>query len=198
LGWAVLTASRGHLAKGWFDIALNQPENECLRFLSQLTQTATPSLWHYSRFLIAQDDDSPVAALSAFRAADVYPISPQAITETVDALELPSQERTLIWERGSYAFTCTTPPRGDCLVIENFATLPRCRRRGYSLALLERAVENGQRQGLGEAQITFLIGNHPAERLYVKAGFRFANEWRDPHFEAMAGSPGLRRLLRVL
>ena len=199
LAWAVLTASRGHLSSGWFDIALNRPERDCLRFLTQLTQTATVSVWHYSLFLIAEGGDAgPVATLSAFRATDVYPVTPLAISEAVDASGLPLQERTLIWERGCYAFTCTTPPRADCLMIENVATLPRYRSHGYSSALFERAFEDGRQQKLLEAQITFLIGNHAAERLYTKAGFRFDNEWRNPTFQAMAGSPGLRRLTRSL
>lgn len=198
LAWAVLTASRGHLSRGWFDIALNRPESDCLTFLTQLTKTATVSLWHYSRFLIAEDDAFPIATISAIHEADVYPTTPVAISEAVDTLGLPSEERTLIWERGCYAFTCTTPPCADCLVIENVATLPNHRNRGYSSALLEQALENGRRQKLGEAQITFLIGNHVAERLYVKAGFRFANEWRDSTFRAKAGSPGLRRFVRPL
>ena len=198
LAWAVLTASRGHLPQGWFDIALDRSESDCLTFLMQLTLTETASLWHYSRFLIAEDNARPVATLSAFLAADVYPITPLAISEAVDALGLPSEERALIWERGRYAFTCTTPPRSDCLVIENVATLPGYRGRGYSSALLERALESGRRQKLGEAQITFLIGNHVAERVYVRAGFRLANEWRDPTFRAKAGSSGLRRLVRSL
>ena len=198
LAWAVLTASRGHLASGWFDIALNRPESDCLAFLTQLTLTATESLWHYSRFLLVEEDTGAVATLSAFPAAEVYSITPVAISQAVDASGLPSEERTLIWERGSYAFACTKPPRAECLMIENVATLPGYRNRGYSSALLERALDSGRSQELVEAQITFLIGNHVAERLYTKAGFRFDNEWRDPTFQAKAGSPGLRRLVRSL
>jgi len=43
LAWVILTASRGHLARGWFDIALNQPEGRCLEFLKRLSITAAPS-----------------------------------------------------------------------------------------------------------------------------------------------------------
>lgn len=197
LAWAVLTASRGHLSRGWFDIALNRPESACLTFLTQLTLTATQSLWHYSRFLVVEEDVGAVATLSAFPAAEVYPITPIAISQAVEAAGLPSEERTLIWERGSYAFACTKPPRTGCLMIENVATLPGYRNRGYSAALLERALEIGRAQGLVAAQITFLIGNEVAERLYTKAGFCFDNEWLDPTFQAQAGSPGLRRLVKL-
>jgi translation initiation factor 4G len=59
--------------------------------------------------------------------------------------------------------------------------------------LIERALEDGRKQGFQEAQISFLIGNEPAERAYYKAGFRFDAERRHPDHEAACGSPGLRR-----
>jgi len=198
LAWAILTASRGHLSRGWFDFALSRPECECLAFLGRLAVTRTPSLWHYSCFSIAEVDGSPVAAVSALRAADAYPTSPIAIAETAEALGLPLDERARIWERGQYAFTCTIPPNDACLIIENVATLPTFRRRGCIAALLAQAVESGRAQGLHEAQITFLIGNDSAERAYLKAGFRFASESRHPDFQEIAGSPGLRRFVRAL
>jgi GNAT superfamily N-acetyltransferase len=198
LAWAILAASRGHLARGWFDVALNQSEGRCLDFLRQLTIASTLSLWHYSRFIVAEADASPVAALCAFRAADAYAISPAAITETIETLGLPISERALIWERGAYAFTCTTPPNRDSLVIENIATLPNHRRRGYTAALLAQAIEAGRAGGLAEAQITFLIGNESAERVYERAGFHLADEWRHPEFEAITQSAGLRRFVRNL
>src|SRR5579862_5357151 len=103
----ILTASRGHLARGWFDLALDRSETECLTFLKQLTTTGARSVWHYSRFLVAEEvDTGPVAALSAFPAADAYPVSPIAIAETGESLGLTPEEQAAIWERGEYAFTC--------------------------------------------------------------------------------------------
>lgn len=198
LAWAILAASRGHLSKGWFDIALNQPEERCVQFLRQLTDTPTHSMWHYSRFLIAEVDGSPVAAVSAFGAADVYAISPMAITETIEKLGWPAVEQTRFWERGEYAFACTKPPLDDALVIESIATLPKYRSRGCIAALLAHALESGKVQGLIAAQITFLIGNYSAERAYLRSGFRLTNEWRHPDFEAVSGSPGLRRFVRAI
>jgi hypothetical protein len=36
LGW-VIAAARGHLPRGWFDIALAQPEGWCLKFARRLS-----------------------------------------------------------------------------------------------------------------------------------------------------------------
>ena len=46
--------------------------------------------------------------------------------------------------------------------------------------------------------ISFLIGNDAAELSYARAGFAFAEEKRDPAFEAITGSPGFRRFTRPL
>lgn len=43
-----------------------------------------------------------------------------------------------------------------------------------------------------------MIGNDPAQRAYEKAGFRVTGEKRDPGYESVGGSPGLRALSRDL
>lgn len=87
LAWAIMTASRSHLARGWFDIALNQPADRCLEFLAKLSTATVPSWWHFSRFLLAEVDGDPAAALCAFSAAEAYPLSEAAMTEVAEALE---------------------------------------------------------------------------------------------------------------
>lgn len=198
LAWAILTASRGHLGRGWFDIVLDQPEGQCLEFLRQLSVTETRSWWHYSRFMLAEISEEPVAALSAFRAGEGYPLSQAAMDEAAERLGVPASERSAMWQRGAYVFLCALGINDDCWTLENVATLPSHRRRGLTRALLDRAVEEGRIRGCSEAQITFLIGNEPAERAYAGAGFRFAEERRHPDFEANAGAPGMRRFARSL
>jgi RimJ/RimL family protein N-acetyltransferase len=44
----------------------------------------------------------------------------------------------------------------------------------------------------------FYVGNEAAERCYAKAGFSFAEERRDPTFEALTGAPGFRRFERAI
>jgi GNAT superfamily N-acetyltransferase len=189
LAWAILAASRGHLGRGWFDIALNQPEAGCLGFLKRLSVTSARSWWHYSRFIVAETAGEPVAALSAFRAGDAYPLSQAAMDEAADALGLPSSERSAIWQRGAYIFLCASSRSDDCWTLENIATLPSYRRRGLTTALLDRAIEEGRRHGLAEAQITFLVGNESAERAYVRAGFHPADERRHPDSRPLPGHP---------
>ncbi len=100
LAWAMLTAARSHIPRGWFDIALKRSESECLAFLA------------------------------------------------VD--------------------------------------------------LIRHALPEGERLGMREAQITFLIGNDPAARAYANAGFGHAGDQCSDEFEAAVGAPGIRRYAKVL
>ncbi len=198
LAWVILTASRGHLARGWFDIALNQPEATCFNFLRQLAITEARSWWHYSRFLVAESDGRSVSALCAFPAGEGYGVSQEAMAEAAGALGLSVSEQSAIWERGTYMFLCAMVGHDDCWTVENVATLPSHRGRGLTTALLARATEDGHVRGFKEAQITSPIGNQSARRAYEKAGYRCIEERRHPEFEAIAGTPGLLRLVRSL
>jgi translation initiation factor 4G len=197
LAEAMLAASRGHLPRGWYDIALMAPENRCLEFLARLAVTEAASWWHHSHFLIATIDGECAAALAAFRAGDAYPLSGTALAEAAADLGLSADEQAVIWERGSYLFLCALG-EDDCWAIENVYTVPRHRKRGLSAGLLERAVAEGRARGFGQAQITSFIGNDAAERVYRAAGFEPVEEKRHPGFEAVAGTPGMRRLVRPL
>ena len=52
--------------------------------------------------------------------------------------------------------------------------------------------------GFKRAQISFFMGNTPAERAYSKSGFVFAEEKTAPDFEAALGIAGIRRFARDL
>jgi GNAT superfamily N-acetyltransferase len=198
LSWAILTASRGHLSKGWFDIALDQPEDNCLQFLRQLTTATAHSRWHYSRFLIVESAGCPAAALCAFRAADAYLASPLAIADAAQSVGLSPAEQARIWKRGAYLFTCSTRSADDNWVLESIATLPDHRQRGYTSMLLARAIEDGRARGLKEAEVTVVIGNLAAERMYVAAGFRCVSESLHADFKTATGAIGQRRLVKAL
>jgi translation initiation factor 4G len=198
LAWAILTASRSHLEKGWFDLVLDRPEADCLEYLRRLAVTATPSWWHYSRFHIAEVDGQPAATLSAFRAGDGYPLSQPAMVEVAQSLGLSEQEQATMAQRGSYLFTCVMESSDDLWTIENVATLPAHRRQRLAGVLIEHALDEGRQKGFAQAQITFLIGNDAAERTYAKAGFTFAGEKRHQDFAVAVGAPGLRRYVRQL
>lgn len=194
----MLTAARSHLARGWFDIALARPEADCLEFLRRLAVTQARSWWHFSHFHVAEVDGVAAAALCAFHGSEPYIASGPAIDEVFATLGADKTESAALWARGSYIFTCTFEPHDAAWTIENVATLPRFRKRGLANALIARVLPEGKRLGMREAQITFLIGNDPAERAYANAGFEHAGDRRSPEFEAATGAPGIRRYVKPL
>jgi translation initiation factor 4G len=193
LGWVMLSAGRGHLSRGWYDIALGLPDERCLKILARLALTSRPSWWRYDRFLVAEQDGEPAAALAAFGSSE-YANSEAVLAEAVAGMGWSEDDLSAVWSRGSYVFSCAMSPlEGEVWIIENVATRKGFRGRGLAGELIRTAVAKGRAAGFGEAHISFLIGNDPAERAYAKAGFALAEERRHADFEAAVGAPGLRR-----
>jgi ribosomal protein S18 acetylase RimI-like enzyme len=191
----ILAAQRGHLTRGWFDIALDLPEPECLAFIARAAVAQSRSWWHISHFRIAEVDGVPAAALCAMPAAGTRVAARSAIEEVADKTGLDASE---IFRRGAYAANCWVQGGDGDWLVEHVAALPAHRGRGLVQALLDRALKAGKAAGFERASISFLIGNEPAERCYAKAGFVFAEEKRDGAFEALIGSPGFRRFQRAI
>jgi ribosomal protein S18 acetylase RimI-like enzyme len=198
IAWTILAAQRGHRPRGWFDIALDRPEQECLAFLRRLAVTPTRSWWHVSQFWIADADDMPAAALCAMPAGDTRATARAAIEEAIAAAGLDATEQAAIWRRGAYARPCWIQGDDSGWLIEHVATHPSHRGKGLVQHLLAHALQAGKAFGFERASISFYIGNDAAERCYAKAGFSFAEQKRDAAFEALTGAPGFRRFERAI
>lgn len=198
LAWAMLEAGRAHLSRGWYDIALGLPESQRLELLARLALTDVRSWWHFSNFLVAEDDGQPVGALCAFSSAEGYATSEAALAEAAWPMGWGREDLAAVWSRGAYIFTCSVAVDDDLWTIENVAVRPSHRGRGVTGMLLDQALDKGRAAGFSQAQLSFIIGNAPAERAYAKAGFGFVQERRSPEFEATVGAPGLRRFVRAL
>jgi translation initiation factor 4G len=193
LAWCILTAGRAHLDRGWYDIALGLDEAGRLGVLTRLVLTRTPSWWRYDRWLVAEVDGEPAAGLAAFGASE-FGASEIAVAEAAASLGWAPADIENVWRRGAYVFSCTmTPDDHESWVIENVACRPEHRGKGLARALIAHALELGRARGFPDAQISFVIGNAPAERAYSRAGFGPLEEKRHPDFEAAVGAPGLKR-----
>jgi GNAT superfamily N-acetyltransferase len=194
----VLSAQRGHRPRGWFDIALNLPEPQCLAFAARIAVARTRSWWHTSQFLIAEVEGRPAAALCAIPVRGTRAAARQAVTEVADDIGMDASELSAIWQRGAYSGLCWIQGDDSHWMVEHVASQPSYRGRGLMQVLIERGLAAGKAAGFKRASISFLIGNEPAERCYAKAGFAFAEEKRDPAFEAITGAPGFRRFERAI
>jgi translation initiation factor 4G len=198
IAWTILAAQRGHRPRGWFDIALDWPEQLSRAFVRRIALAHQRSWWHISHFLIAEADGRPAAALCALPVSGSGKDAQAAITEVANAAELDATELEAMWQRGAYARTCWTTGDEDNWLIEHIAAEPSHRGRGRVQALLDDALAAGKAAGYRRACIVFYIGNDAAERCYAKAGFTFAEEKRHPQFEALTGAPGFRRFERAI
>ena len=192
----ILSAQRGHVPRGWFDIALGWPEPQCLAFMERIATAQSQSWWHVSQFILAEVDGEPAAALCAMPAAGTVSAGRSAITEVAERFGLNETETAAIFRRGAYAAGCWIQGGEADWLIEHVASLPMYRGRGLVQALIDRALLAGKSAGFERASISFLIGNEAAQRCYAKAGFTFAEEKRDLDFEAMTKAPGFRRFER--
>lgn len=197
IGWAQVMAARGHLARGWFDIVLARDEAFCIGFAAKLAAAKARSWWHYSFVTIAEVDGEHAAAACAFPDSAPYMVSSEAMAEASGKMGLSAAEEAQLWPRGSFIMSATSG-EDDCWTIENVATQPQFRGQGVAAALISHMLETMERRGPNKVQISFLIGNEPAERCYRACGFQFAEDKTAPEFEAAMGVPGLRRLAREL
>ena len=199
LAWVMLAASRSHLARGLWEVALDLDERGSLAWLERLAVTTARSWSHHAHFAVATVDRLPVAALCGYDPRESGgPVLFRAMAEVGQALGWSAQRFAGVSERLGPIGTCAADPCAGAWVIENVATRPELRRRGLCVELLDRILERGRCRGHRRALVSVLIGNTAAERAYEKVGFRVVGEKRHASFEAAFGSPGQRHLLREL
>ncbi len=197
LGWASVMASRSQLARGWFEIVLRRDDAFCFEFAKYLTIAEAVSWWHWSLFLVAEVGGEPAAAMCGFGDDSVYRNSTAAMAEAGGRMGIPQDEQAQFWTRGAFIISPATSEDG-AWTIENVATKPRFRNRGVATALMAAELEVARAKGFKRAQVSFFMGNTPAERSYAKAGFAFAEEKTAPDFAAALGIPGVTRFARDL
>ena len=95
----ILAAQRGHVPRGWFDIALDWPEPRCLAFVERIATAQTQSWWHVSQFVLAEVEGEPAAALCAMPAAGTVSAGRSAITEVAEHSGLNASETAAIFQR---------------------------------------------------------------------------------------------------
>ena len=153
---------------------------------------------HHSGFLVAEVDGRPGAALSAYVGGAGMAAIAAAEADAYRALGWGEARLEEANARLAPIAPCFPEQPLETWIVEWVAARPELRRRGLVRVLLEEILAAGRRRGHRQAQISILIGNTPAERAYEQVGFRTADEKRTADFEATIGSPGIRRMTRVL
>ena len=200
LAKAILIAGRAHVKTGIWEVILGNTEEECKAFLHHLSITHIPHLFHYSCYLIADENTiGPIGGLGGYNPKiSGYQALQQAIPEVVRKLNLPAHASKDSADRSSRILACLPKEIEGAWVIDSVATLPEHRGKGAAENLLKEILAKGKKQGHPRAQVSMYIGNEPALNLYRKFGFEIIEENRDAYFEENIGSPGMLSLARDL
>jgi len=199
LAWVMLTAARSHLQYGIWDHYVGGTEQDCLSFLSLIAVTQKPHLFHYSTFIVAENDGQQMGALSGYDPKVLgMKAFMQALPEVFQKLGWSADDQKAAVERYLPWMTCMPDDTEGAWIVESVAARPEHRRKGVVNRLLDDVLNRGRESGYNRAQIGVLINNTPARRAYEKSGFTFVDEKRDPTFEATFGTPGITKLLRDL
>ena len=199
LAWVTLSASRGDLARGLWDLIVGAGEAGCLDFLRRLVVAEPRSLYHYDSFLIAEVNGEQAAALCGFETRNAWEIVGQAMANVQRDLGWTEVESAASYQRVAPIWTeCMPPDIGADFAIENVATVPRFRRRGLVMALMGEMLVSASQRRCRLAQITTFIDNEAARSAYGKAGFHVRDEKRCTKVQEILGVPGFVRLTHNL
>ncbi len=196
IAWVQQEASRSHLPFGFWDLAIPGPDEYRLRLMARIASCQPGSFAHWSRFLVAEVDGEPAAALAAYDDAKASTGERffEAVVEAMTAEGWNAARLGAMRQRLAPFLACAPEQPDDTWVVEWVATRPAHRGRGLVKALLHAILEEGRRRGHTRFQIGVVIGNTPAQRAYEGVGFKVFDEQCHPDFEATFGTPGLRRL----
>lgn len=191
----ILIATRSQLRLGFWDAVFELNEADCVKALAILASSTFESWNHCNRFLIAELDNQSVSTLCTYDPAETgVLLLLQAMEELFSLLELESGEQYLIWDRMRASASCVPQHEPGTFVIENTATMPEYRRRGFASKLVNEALANAREDGYKIAALNILIGNDEAQRVYARFGFEVTDEKTDASFEQLFGVPGVRRM----
>lgn len=193
LAWVVVAAARSHLPRGFWDLFAGDDEPRALALAERLLRADAPSWWHGSLFWIAEHEGRPGAALSGFDPTRLAaPAAALPVAAAAAGFDRAGLAAAL--ERCTPLFGCFHEPAPEAWVVESVATRPEARGRGLGAALVAHVLAEGRARGHAVAQLSLMIGNTPAQRLYERHGFAISAEKRSPDFAAALGCPGIAQM----
>ena len=199
IAWVEVEAARSGTPLGFWDVIFPGADQPRLSLIEQIVRSPHASFAHYTGFIVAELDGAPVGAMSGYDPTKKkLGHFARVLNAVLEKNGWNEAHRNLLGMRLVPAASCLSDTPADCWIVEWVALRPEARGKGVAAALLERILQRGRDAGFAKAQISYLIGNTPAQRCYEGAGFETVDEKRDPAFEAIFGRPGTARMLRAL
>lgn len=195
IAWVQMTAARSGTPLGFWDMVFPGADAPRLALIEQIVRSPHESFAHVGGFLVAEVDGAAVGALSGY-APGVKKLGHfvRALGAVLADNGWSEAHQKLVGTRIAPCLTCFSDTPEDRWIVEWVALRPEARGKGIAAALLDAILARGRTAGFQRSQISFLIGNAPAQRSYERAGFRIVDEKRHPDFETLFGAPGVARM----
>lgn len=198
LSWVIREASRSHLERGPLDAIIPNPQ-DLSDIIEWMTISEVPSSCLFNHFFIAERAGRPAAAAAGFdpAAPGLDSLMP-ALADAFCGLGFADEAlQNAMQSMASYR-ACSPSLTPGIWTLEWIATVPEQRHSGLCTILVEHLLAEGVARGFRTAQVSVLIDNDKARRVYEAAGFKTAEERRHPDFERAFGAPGMLSLRREL
>jgi translation initiation factor 4G len=199
VAWTQIEATRSGRPIGFYDIAFPGPDEPRHSIVAEIASTGRPHFAHVSGFLVAEIDGVPVGAASGY-APGIKKVGhyAEAMGRVLVRRGWSKAHIDLLGFRVAPCSATFSDAPDDRWIVEWVALRPEARGKGAAAELLRAVLDRGRAAGFRTAQISYLIGNTPAQRAYERVGFETEDEKRDKTFEAMIGSPGCVRMRMAL
>ncbi len=199
LAQVILRAGRSHLAKGYWDLAVEDDAYDRLDLIEMLTVLDARSSCHYSGFHVATVNGVLAGAVAGYDPlAEGFMEAGHALAEGFDFLEWSAEQVGSAYSRLEPLTTCLPRFSRGAWVVEWVGVKPAFSGLGVAGQLLAAVVGTGRSRGYRLAQVATYVDNEAAIALYRHLGFAGIEELRHPDFERALGSPGMIRMGRQL
>ena len=193
-------AAQSHLAVCPWTIIFSETESRTLSILEKIC--LNPALpWSYTdKFLIAELDARPSAAMCGFDPAHAKPLLPEQ-SEVGVAQQLfnyTAEQCEEIAARLAITNQGMPDDLADAWAIESIAVLPELEGYGLVDRLFQEQMKQAKQHGFSQVQVFCLIGNAVAESVFERNGFHYVSQKTDPEFDALFGTPGAKLYVQRL
>jgi ribosomal protein S18 acetylase RimI-like enzyme len=193
----IMMGGRNHTSRAILEYLLGGKPNDCMTFLQMLLITSSSHLFHHSCYMIAENNDGPVAVLGGYDPKVMgYQSMQAAIPEVSPILGWSDAEQSLVKDRTDKLVPCMPAIIDGVWMLDRGATKEEARRQGAASQLTEAVIAEAKEKGFSKVQVNVYIGNEPAIKMYEKAGFSVVEEKVDELFEKVIGAAGMISLTK--
>ena len=188
-------AGKSNVETSIYDLTFPGSMEERLEKLGSLFTASTRSWYHHSFYLVNEVEGKVAGSLCGYNELEA---GGAKLREAFIEIGIDRAEGMAMYERMQPFYRVNPIHPKDAWVIEHVAVFPEYCGQGLIYKLLNQILERGRGLGYKHAELGMLIGNTPARKAYEKAGFVITDEYTDPDFEKIFGSPGMVRMVAKL